>query len=513
MASQTPLLLGIDCGNTVVKAALFELNGREVAVHAENVSTQQPAPGFTETDMGEHWQRCVKAIAGALAKAGVGGENIAAIGVSGHGNGLYLLDRDGQPLKAIQSMDTRAEALVASGELNEAAILPLNHQGIWAAQTPVLLRWLRQHQPQLYARIGTAFLCKDSVVHRLTGARSSDYSDMSGCGLIDFSRGQYSDDLLHAYGLDDAHDWLPPLHQSTEVVGEVTAATAELTGLAAGTPVVAGLFDVVASALGSGVERTGQASLIAGTWSINQVIVEQPPKPGSVFMASTFDAQRFLAIESSATSTANLEWFIREFCADECQRARDRQASVYQIIADELTDVTLPADLPLFHPYLYGAGQSLHARGGFYGVTGWHDRSAMLYALFEGVVFGHRHHLDRLRAAGVGFDSVRLTGGGARSPYWAQLFADVLDADIDTAEGSETGALGAAIAAGVGAGCFADYAEATAQMTRLAARYQPRAEMRGFFDRRYQLFRDLRTAMEPLWQQLAQFNQSIAHPD
>lgn len=509
MATQTPLLLGIDCGNTVVKAALFELDGREVSVHAESVDTLKPAPGFTETDMDEHWQRCVSAIAGALAKAGVSGAAIQAIGVSGHGNGLYLLDRDGQPLQAIQSMDTRAEALVASGELDEAAILPLNHQGIWAAQTPVLLRWLRQHQPDLYARIGTAFLCKDAVVHRLTGARSSDYSDMSGCGLIDFGGGGYSDALLAAYGLDDAHDWLPPLHQSTEVVGEVTAATAEITGLAAGTPVVAGLFDVVASALGSGVERTGQASLIAGTWSINQVIVEQPPKPGSVFMASTFDAERFLAIESSATSTANLEWFIREFCADECQRARDRDASVYQIIAEELIEVTLPADLPLFHPYLYGAGQALHARGGFYGVTGWHDRSALLYALFEGVVFGHRQHLDRLRAAGVSFDSVRLTGGGARSDYWAQLFADVLDVEIDTAEGSETGALGAAIAAGVGAGCFADYAEGTAQMTRLSAHYQPCTDKRDFFERRYQLFCRLRSAMEPLWQQLAEFNQSL----
>ena len=505
--SDTPdhrYLLGIDCGNTVIKAALFDLDGRELAVCSRSVETLQPAPGFTETDLDAHWTLCAEAIRGVLEQSGIAPNRIAGIGTSGHGNGLYLLDGAGEPLLGIQSMDGRAEADLAAGDLDTDAILAINHQGIWAAQTPVLLRWLKRHRPDLYGRIGTAFLCKDYVGYRLTGERGSDLSDMSGCGLLDFSRNDYSDDLLARFDLADLRDRLPPLRESTEVLGRVTAGAANKTGLAEGTPVVAGLFDVVASALGSGVERTGQASIIAGTWSVNQVVVERPPAPGSIFMSCCFDRDRYLAIESSATSTTNLEWFLRECGGDDRQAAERAGRSVYDLIGDQLDGISLPSDQPLYQPYLYGAGQVAQARAGFYGVTGWHGRASLLYALFEGVVFGHRHHLDRLRQAGVAPDSARLTGGGARSPYWSQLFADILGIDIQTARGTETGALGAAIAAGTGTGLFRDYADGVARMTTLADTYRPRAELSDFFEQRYQWFLELRRVMMPLWQQMAE---------
>lgn len=502
-STNAPCLLGIDCGNTVIKAALFDSSGRELAVHAESVETMQPAPGFAETDMASHWRQCVAAIRGVLTASKVAPERIQGIGTSGHGNGVYLLDRAGVPLKAVQSMDGRAEQQLAAGGLDTDAILAINHQGIWAAQTPVLLRWLKTYDQDLYRRIGTAFLCKDYVGYCLTGERGSDFTDMSGCGLMDFRQGGYSSRLLSLFDLDDAEGFLPPLRHSTDVLGRVTAGVARETGLAEGTPVVAGLFDVVASALGSGVEQAGQASIIAGTWSCNQVVVEELPSPGAIFMPSYFDRDRYLAIESSATSTANLEWFIREFCAPEAQQARVRDISVYQVITEQLEQIDLPSDQPLFHPYLYGAGQAAHARGGFYGITGWHGRASLLYALFEGVVFGHRQHIERLQAAGVPFHSATLTGGGARSPYWTQLFADILGTEIHTAQGTETGALGAAIAAGTGTGLFTDYAQGTRQMTQRADTFQPRAGLRSYFDERYRLFADLRAAMNPLWRRMA----------
>ncbi len=501
--AQSKCLLGIDCGNTVIKAALFTTQGRELAVHAESVDTLRPAPGFAETDMAMHWQQCVSAIRQVLATSGIDPSQIVGIGTSGHGNGLYTLDRDGQPLKAIQSMDTRAEQQLAAGGLDNAAILALNHQGIWAAQTPVLLRWLKTYEPAIYHQIGTAFLCKDYVGYCLTGERGSDYTDMSGCGLLDFEQGSYSSRLLSLFDLADAEACLPPLRHSTDLLGRVTDAVAESTGLRAGTPVVAGLFDVVASTLGSGVERTGEASIIAGTWSCNQAVVDTLPPAGSIFMPSQFDDSRFVAIESSATSTANLEWFIREFCAAEMQQAQAEGCSVYDVISKQLARIELPSDQPLFHPYLYGAGQSAQARAGFYGITGWHGRSSLLYALFEGVVFGHRQHIERLQAAGVPFQSATLTGGGARSRYWTQLFADILGIEIHTAAGTETGALGAAIAAGTGSGVFANYAEGCAAMTERLESFNPRPELRAYFDQRYEWFVELWQTLDPVWRRMA----------
>lgn len=496
-------LLGIDSGNTVIKAAVFDLNGNELACHSEKMQTLRPQSGFTETDMQGHWGHCVEAIRAALADSGVRADEVLAVGCSGHGNGLYLLDRQNQPLLAIQSLDARAESLVSDDVLDIAAIRAINHQGTWAAQTPLLLRWLKQNQPETYSQIGTAFLCKDYISFRLSGQRCSDLTDMSGCGLIDFSHRHYSNELHALFGIADASGYLPELNNSSDVIGGVTQQAAGETGLKSGTPVVAGLFDVVASAVGSGVERTGRASIIAGTWSINQVVVDALPAPGSIFMASCFDRERFFAIESSATSATNLEWFVREFCHPESIEAERRGLSVYEVCNEQLVSVEPLIDLPLFHPYLYGSGQSSLGRAGFFGVTGWHGRREMLYALYEGVVFGHRHHIERLRAAGIEFESAILTGGGARSEYWAQMFADILNLEVHLSACSETGAKGAAIAAGIGAGVFRDYADGVAAMTTVTRTFKPDHQRQTIYQQRYRLFCRLLAAMEPLWHAFA----------
>ena len=234
-----------------------------------------------------------------LEKAGVDAAAVAAVGCAGHGNGLYLLDRAGAPLLAIQSLDMRAarlaEELRADG--NGARLHAICLQEPWPSQTPTLLAWVRRHAPELYARCGTAFLCKDFVTFRLTGRRVSDISDMSGAGFVRLPDGAYDADLLEGYGLADAIDLLPELLGPTDIAGRVTAEAAAATGLAEGTPVVAGLFDVVASALGSGASAAGEASIIAGTWSINQVIAAEAIVDPSVFMVSAFAADRFMAIE------------------------------------------------------------------------------------------------------------------------------------------------------------------------------------------------------------------------
>lgn len=500
-------LLGLDAGNTVIKAVIFDRTGRELAYAGEEGHSRMPSPGHVERDLGELWSNARRVIRTCLDKAGISASDIAAIGCAGHGNGLYALDRDGAPLIGIQSLDTRATGLVEewAGDGVGERTYPIARQRPWPSQTPTLLAWLKRHRPDLFKRIGTVFFSKDFIVNRLTGERVSEMSDMSGAGLLDLAARRYDKALMEAYGLGDSMDLLPPLIESADIAGTVTEAVAQETGLAAGTPVIGGLFDVVASALGSGVSRTGSASIIAGTWSINQVVIDGPDLDGPVFMSSTFDRKRYMAMENSATSAANLEWMVREFFEGEHAEG----VSPFDACCALAAAVEPAADDPLYHPYLYGAQQDGHARAGFYGIAGWHTKGHLIRALLEGVAFGHRHHVETIRKAGARFEEAVLSGGGSRSRLWPQIFADVLGVPVTVAVSRETGALGAAIAAGTGVGLFADFTEGANAMVRVDRHYRPNGALAAHYNRRYALYTDIAEAMAPLWRRLSA-SQSMA---
>jgi L-xylulokinase len=491
-------LLGLDAGNTVIKAVLFDLEGRQVAMHAVDGHSKTPEPGHVERDLDELWSNARTVIGRCIRVAAIDPREIAGVGCAGHGNGLYLLDRAGRPLLGIQSLDSRATAVAA--ELDAAIgdeVHPISLQRPWPAQTPVLMAWLKRHRPELWAGVGTAFLCKDYITWRLTGERVSETSDMSGCGLISTETGEYDNRLLDLVGLSGDRDILPPLIDPVDIAGRITRQAAEATGLAEGTPVIGGYFDVISSAIGSGVVRHGEASIIAGSWSINQVFSAAPVVDQRLFMTSRFGPGRYVTIESSATSAANLEWYVREFV----ERGQ-HHADPFGACTARLAEVTPAADDPLFHPFLFGARDGAAYRAGFYGISGWHGEGHMMRALFEGVAFEHRRHIERLAGAGLRITRAVLAGGGSRSPVWPQIFADVLDFPISTAEARETGALGAAIGVGVAMGHFADYEDGIAHATRQEKTYDPQPELTGLYGERYGLYLELIASMRAVWDRL-----------
>ncbi|WP_171241426.1 FGGY-family carbohydrate kinase [Ruegeria sp. HKCCA5491] len=488
-------ILGLDAGNTVIKAVLFDLNGQPVAMQALDGQSSTPQPGHVERDLNELWANARQVISGCIDKAGVTSDQIIGVGCAGHGNGLYLLDKAGEPLVGIQSLDTRAAGLAE--ELSEAAgdaLHALCLQKPWPSQTPVLLAWIKRHQLEIYVQTGTVLLCKDFITYKLTDEQVSEISDMSGSGLTRMPDCTYDDTLLALYGLEDAREMLPRLIDPADIAGTVSAEAAAATGLAEGTPVIGGYFDVVSSAMGSGVVRGGEASIIAGTWSINQVFSDKPAVNDDLFMVSGFGPNRFVNIEASATSAANLEWYVREFV----ERGAHHD-DPFGFCNDKVAEVTPAADDPFFHPFLYGSGQGASFRGGFYGVAGWHGESHMLRALFEGVLFEHRRHIEVLKTAGVSFDQAVLSGGGSRSPVWPQMFADCLGVPIYVAEAQETGALGAAIGVSVATGAYGSYEEAIGQMTRRKAEFQSNADMKAHYDNRYAQYLALIEAMRGFW--------------
>lgn len=218
-----------------------------------------------------------------------------------------------------------------------------------------------------------------------------------------------------------------------------------------------------------------------------------------VFMAARFGEGRFVNIESSATSAANLEWYVREFV----ERGHHHD-DPFGHCNERVGEVTPAHDDPLFHPFLYGSRLGSEHRAGFYGVAGWHREGHLLRALFEGVMFEHRRHIEVLRQGGLKIDSAVLSGGGSRSPHWPQIFADGLGLPITVAEARETGALGAAIGAGLAVGLFPDYETGVSKMTRPQAVYEPDPTMKAHYDRRYRAFRGLSEALASFWREQAQ---------
>lgn len=489
-------ILGVDVGNTVIKAVLFDTVGRQIAQCAIDGQSSFPEPGHVERDLSELWENGCAAIREVISRSGVDPTRILAIGCAGHGNGLYLLDRALQPLKGVQSLDSRAADIAAELDReNGAALQARCLQRPWAAQTPSLLAWVKRHTRDIYARIGAVLFCKDYINFRLTDRLANDISDLSGAGLLAMPESELDEALLSLYHLEDALSFFPERVQAADIVGRVTVSAAQATGLAEGTPVIGGFFDVVSSAMGSGVIHPGEASVIAGTWSINQVFADRPVTSPDVFMVTTFGQGRYVNIESSATSAANLEWYVHRVRGDHGDEAFDR-------CNEEVGKVVPRADDPFFHPFIFGSRLGAEFRGGFYGLAGWHGGGHMLRALLEGVCFEHRRHIEVLRNAGLPVDRAVMSGGGSRSPHWPQMMADVLEIPLTVAEARETGALGAAIGAAVAIGLHASYEDAVLAMTRAARDFRPDPGRTAHFRRRYGIYAALTESMRKFWREL-----------
>jgi L-xylulokinase len=503
-------LLGIDNGNTVSKAAVFDLEGREIGVGSCKSEGGYPYPGWTERSMERLWESTAAAIGEAIVKSGINARDIVGVGTTGHGNGLYLLDKEGRPARAgIQSMDSRAADILTewnSRNLHKQ-VFRYTVQAFWPAQPNALLAWIKRNEPEVYTRIGSVLMCKDYVKYCLTGEICTDLTDMSGTSLVDVLNKCYSRELLELYDLDELWEAMPRLAQSHEVIGHITPEAARATGLAAGTPVVGGIFDIDASGLGAGVYQPGQACIIAGTWSINQIVTAEPLYHPSLFMTTIYAVPGlWLTTEASATSATNLEWFVTHFCAEERAEAAQRGVSVYEVCNELVASLPPGGTDVLFHPFLFGSNVQPTARAGFYGIAGWHSKAHLLRALYEGVVYSHLNHIEKLRAVGAHMDVARLTGGGSRSQVWTQIFADALQLPMEVPVGSEMGARGAALCAGIGVGVYADYADAVLHAAKLERRQEPDPQATPHYLARYAEYQELLKAMQVPWDRLSKLS-------
>ncbi|MDO5703160.1 MAG: FGGY-family carbohydrate kinase [Lachnospiraceae bacterium] len=502
--------IGLDNGGTATKAALFDEHGKEIGTCSVSTDALTPKVGFVERNMEDMWEANCSVVRGVLAKTGVKAEDVAGLGISGHGKGLYLWGRDDMPVRnGIISTDNRAYRYPAmwreDGTEEKAFACSLQHT--LACQPTALLAWIRDNEPTNYSNIRYVFECKDYVRFRLTGEARAEITDYSGSGLMNLKTRSFDRELLKIFGLEDIYGALPPLVEATEIAGYVTEEAAASCGLKEGTPVIGGMFDINACAIGAGVTDPDKICMIAGTWSINEYIRKSPVEDGRVQMNSCFALPGYYLIEeSSPTSAGNLEWFINTFLPELKTKLKTKGGSIYDEIDEWVEE--LPADtfVPIFLPFAMASNVHPNARASFVGANVSHTRKHLARSVFEGIAFCHRMHFERLMKTREEPPKViRLAGGAARAAVWAQMFADVMKVPVETVEAHETGALGVSIGAAVATGVYPTLDDAIDNMTVISGRYEPDPEAAKAYDSKYALYVKVIEGLDGVWDDMQKY--------
>ncbi|GHC38433.1 FGGY-family carbohydrate kinase [Aidingimonas halophila] len=491
-------LLGIDSGSTVTKAAIFDMEGNTRAIGRAQVSPRHPQPHRVERDMEETWSAVAEAIRHALSNADISNTQIAAIGITAHGDGLYLLDTDTRPLgPAIMSLDSRARDLVATWKSQglEQDALSLTGQFPFPYAPTALLGWIQRNQPERFSRIGSILACKDWLRFCLTGELAADFTE-SSTGFTNVSTQRYSREALRLFGLESLDHALPTMRLPTDIAGRVTRKAAAATGLKAGTPVVAGLHDVTASAVGLGHIDNGDLTITSGTFSINEVFSDQPRPDQRWATRNGLEPGQWLSMAISPASSSNVDWFLQQCCTLESKTS----PQILQYLESDLDAAFEDDSRIVYHPFLFGSPYEEPASAAFFGIQGWHTRAHLVRAILEGVVFNHRVHVDAL-ATRFAINECRVTGGGAHTPRMAQLFADTLNRPVTITGTQEAAALGAALCAGVGIGVYGSLQDAT-QSCHPVTTYRPLPTIRQTRDAAFARYQQLVTQMAPLWDML-----------
>ena len=496
-------LLGIDNGGTFSKAALFDTDGKQIAVVSKQTDVLTPKSGYTERDMNDLWQANVYCIREVIIQSKIKPEDIAGVSFSGHGKGLYMVEENGFPsYHGILSTDARAWEYVEKWNQSDVKdrVFEKSYQEILACQPVSLLAWFRDNKPEVLERTRWIFSVNDYIRFLLTGEAYGEYTNFSGANLVNLKTQQYDEELLECFGLSGIMDKLPPLRYSADICGRITRSAGEETLLPEGIPVAGGMFDVDACGIASGLDDPKQLCMIAGTWSINEYIAKQPITDKSVSLNSMFCIPGyFLVEESSPTSAGNFEWFVKNLMNSEKEYAKKLGISVYEL-ADRMVNEIDPADCNvIFLPFLNGSNEDALAKGTFIGLTSYHKKVHMIRAVFEGVVFSHVTHVKKLLKNREKPESIRISGGASKSDVWVQIFADALQIPIDVIEDKELGAQGAAIAAGIAAGIYRDYPEGIKRTVKITKTIYPREIYQKVYEEKYKTYRTVVDALSGAW--------------
>ena len=494
------LFLGIDISTTGSKALLVNEKGAVVGSAANEHPISTPKPLWSEQDPRDWWDASAKSIREALAQAGVNGDAVKAVGLTGQMHGLVMMDEKGDVLRpAILWNDQRTaeECDEITRKVGFDKLLSVCGNKALTGFTAPKILWVRNHEPEVYKKTAHILLPKDYVRYQLTGDYAVDHADGSGMILYDLQKRTWSKEMLGI--LDIPEKWLPKTYEGCEVTGVVSAKAAELTGLKAGTPVVGGGGDQAAQAVGVGAVTPGIVALTLGT---SGVVFASTPSPlvepeGRLhaFCHSVPGTWHFMGVMLSAAGS--LRWYRDTFAP----------GMGYDELLAPAADVPAGSEGLLFLPYLTGE-RTPHpdplARGAFVGLTVRHTKAHITRSVIEGVSFGLRDSMELIKKAGLGeIKQVRVSGGGARSPLWRQMLSDVMDSELVTVNTTEGAAFGAALLAGVGAGVWKTVEESCAATIKTMEKTVPNNETVKVYEQYYRQYTALYPALKPSFNALS----------
>ncbi len=495
--------IGLDNGGTSCKAVLFDGNGKELCSAGRMLDMITVAPLHTERDMEILWEKNLACLTEVVCNSGIDPMLIRGIACSGHGKGLYLWGKDDRPLRnGIISTDGRAKSYVTEWEADGTAekVFERTYQKILACQPVALLRWIKEHERANYDSIRWIFEVKDYIRFCLTGEAYAERTDYSGSNLLDLHERSFSKELLALYDLEDIYDCLPPLKGSTDICGYITKQVSELTGLRKGIPVAGGMFDIDACSIAMNILDSDHLCVIAGTWSINEYIAKRPVLDHSVMMNSCYCYDDYYLIEeSSPTSAGNLEWYIKMFMQKESEDAKAQGKSIYQYCDELVESVGVEDQDIIFLPYIYGSNYNAASKASFIGMASHHSRAHIVRSVFEGIVFCHMVHIERLLMNRTDFKSIRLAGGAANSTVWTQMFSDVTGYPVEVVDVKELGTLGCAMVAAVACGDHGDLKQAASAMSTVGKMVYP-SDKSALYKEKFKRYKSISEALEKYWE-------------
>src|SRR5215211_7678800 len=480
--------LGIDTSTTSSKALIIDERGDVIAVASSPHTLQTPRPLWSEQDPREWWQAVSASIRSVLEKAGIGGERVAAVGLTGQMHGLVLVDEAGNVLRpAILWNDQRTQS--QCDEIHqvigkEKFIQITGNVALTGFTAPKIL-WVKENEPDVFARAKHVLLPKDYIRYKLTGLYAMDKADGAGTVLFDLQARDWSDEVLSA--LDIPRAWMPKTFEGTEFTGLVNEEAASLTGLKVGTPVAAGGGDQAAGAVGVGAVEPGVVGLTVGTsgvvFATTPSALIEPEGRLHAFCHAVPGLWHFMGVMLSAAGS--LQWY-RDTLAPNMS---------FDELLREAEPIPAGSEGLQFLPYLSGE-RTPHpdplARGAFVGLTIRHTRAHMTRAVLEGVAFGLKDSFTLIQNAGLGaITQVRASGGGTKGALWRQILASVLEAELVTVNTTEGAAYGAAILAGVGAEAWADVATACHTGINITGRTQPDSSQVEIYQEAYTIYQEL----------------------
>jgi xylulokinase len=466
------MFLGIDIGTGGTRAVLIGRTGELIASHSsEHAPIRSEHIGWAEQDPEDWWRAARVAISGVLVESGVAGSAIEAVGLTGQMHGCVMLDSYGQVLRPAliwcdQRTQPQCDWLTETIGFNR--LIELTCNPALPNFTLTKLLWVREHQPETFAKIAHVLCPKDYVRYKLTGEYAMDMQEASGTLLLDVANRRWSEEVAAVAGIPMS--WLPPLFEGPEICAKISSFGAAATGLAAGTPVAAGAGDQGAGAVGMGILKPGSVSATIGTSGVVFASTDRPTMDRHGRLHTFCHAAPGLWHVMGVTNGAGLS--LRYF------RDTFAPAESYDELSEEAAQVPPGSDGLFWTPYLFGE-RTPHldatARAAFVGITASTTRAHFVRAVLEGVAFSLKETFTLFSDLGIPVESIRLGGGGARGPLWRQIQADVYGHPVDLLQAEEGGAFGAALLAGTGIGAWPSVEAACEATVRIAETIRPKS--------------------------------------